>query len=141
MFCVVIYQDRPSIFFYTYSLLWKKLLDFSLFLRQMGNDCETYDTWFFLYGDFFGHVKHSFLQNPNTLVQHYETNQGLNNHFGSSISFRVNLNSLKRDLTKLIFFTSDWTEHGKTWKTHKISKLKFFEYCEFFLFSIWLHVG
>ena len=56
---------------------------------------------------FFSHVKHSFLQNPNTLVQQYETNQGLNNDFGGSISFRVNLNSLKRDLTKLIFFTSE----------------------------------
>ena len=35
-------------------------------------------------------------------------------------SYRLNPTSHKLDLTKIIFFISDWTKHLKTWKLIKV---------------------
>ena len=57
------------------------------------------------------------------------------NHLKSliqSIWHCMNLTSHKLDLSKIIFFTLNGTEHWKTWKTHKVSKFQFSEMSQVF---------
>ena len=49
-----------------------------------------------------------------------------------SPSCGLNLNSLKLDLTEMIFFISDWTEHPNFWKTEHLNFWKTHNYFPMF---------